>query len=509
MKNTEFESTTLSLDELEEIKDKICEKFDKLNEARRNQLSHIKFVKNAIFGSYSHNEIGAKKLNLPDAWEQAATLKAHLLEAIPSYPEGLFDVSETDNSSSERANLHKLFLCNALEKMKFQDKIEEIIDRLIETGEAILFVGWETRWRKRRSATTLYEKIQNPLMNSFKVIKEKTYEGPSLRVISSHDFVFDTQRANRWDNCPKIQRSWMEINEILENKENFTLNAQIKDELESMLERSKKDKDTTGISDGLVEVLKYFGDIRLNNGKILKNYLIVVVGRYAVVQYEPNPYVNCPYIYANIIQDPITKRGLSPLSPVIPVLDAACEIMQTQILGHKLVSNPPFLAPKGAFHGEIEVKPGKIIEYDSSLLPQMPQPLNFSAMLGGWEFIKFFKSQIERATGVFDNMAGSIHESAERTATELNYTANGQNARLNWFIDSINRKIIMPLLEKTALTTANFMIGESKISTQIEGKPVTLEITPEVREGNFIYKYSDRKTTIARDSKFKEIQRRT
>ncbi len=507
MKNTEFESTTLSLDELEEIKDKICEKFDKLNEARRNQLSHIKFVKNAIFGSYSHNEIGAKKLNLPDAWEQAATLKAHLLEAIPSYPEGLFDVSETDNSSSERANLHKLFLCNALEKMKFQDKIEEIIDRLIETGEAILFVGWETRWRKRRSATTLYEKIQNPLMNSFKVIKEKTYEGPSLRVISSHDFVFDTQRANRWDNCPKIQRSWMEINEILENKENFTLNAQIKDELESMLERSKKDKDTTGISDGLVEVLKYFGDIRLNNGKILKNYLIVVVGRYAVVQYEPNPYVNCPYIYANIIQDPITKRGLSPLSPVIPVLDAACEIMQTQILGHKLVSNPPFLAPKGAFHGEIEVKPGKIIEYDSSLLPQMPQPLNFSAMLGGWEFIKFFKSQIERATGVFDNMAGSINESSERTATELNYTANGQNARLNWFIDSINRKIIMPLLEKTALTTANFMIGESKISTQIEGKPVTLEITPEVREGNFIYKYSDRKTTIARDSKFKEIQR--
>lgn len=507
MKNTEFEPAALNQDELEEIKNKICEKFDKLNEARRNQLSHIKFVKNAIFGTYAHSEIGAKKLNLPDAWEQAATLKAHLLEAIPSYPEGLFDVSEADNSSSERANKHKLFLCNALEKMKFQDKLEDIIDKLIETGEAILFVGWETRWRKRRCATTLYEKIQNPLLNSFKVIKEKTYEGPSLKVISPYDFVFDAQRANRWDNCPKIQRSWMEINEILENKDNFTLAKQIKEELETMLERSKKDKDTTGISDGLVEVLKYFGDIRLDSGKILKNYLIVVTGRLAVVQCEPNPYVNCPYIYANLIQDPMTKRGLSPLAPVIPVLDAACEIMQTQILGHKLVSNPPFLAPKGAFHGEIEVKPGKIIEYDSSLLPQMPQALNFSAMLGGWEFIKFFKSQIERATGVFDNMAGSINASTERTATELNYTANGQNARLNRFIDSINRKIIMPLLEKTALTSANFTIGESKISTLIEGRPVTVEITPDVREGNFVYKYSDRKTTMAKDTKFKEIQR--
>ena len=507
MKYDDFEPVKLSGDELEEIKNKICEKFDKLNEARRNQLTHIKSVNDAIFGSYSHGELGSKKLNLPDCWEQAATLKAHLLEAIASYPEGLFDVCELDNSNSQRANAHKLFLCNSLEKMKFSDKLEEIIDKLILTGEVVLFVGWETRWRKKRCATSLYEKIQNPLLNPFKIIKEKTYEGASLKVISSSDFVFDTKRAKRWDNCPKIQRSYMEINEILENKENFTMTKETKDELDTLLERSKKDKDTTGISDGLVEVLKYFGDIRLESGKILKNRLVVVAGRTAVIQNEPNPYVSCPYIYANIICDPLTKRGLSPLAPVIPVLSAACDIMQTQILGHKLVSNPPFLAPKGAFRGEIEVKPGKIIEYDSALLPQMPQPLNFSAMLGGWEFIKFFKSQIERATGVFDNMAGSVQQAGERTATELNYTASGQTARLNSFVDAINRKVIIPLLEKTATTYANFMMGTSKISTISEGKPVVLEITPDVREGNFIYKYSDRKTSLARENKYREIQK--
>ena len=507
MKSTEFEPIKLNEFETDEIKNKICEKFDKLNESRRNQLSHIRSVKNAIFGTYSHNDSGSKKLNLPDAWEQAATLKAHLLEAIPSYPEGLFDVCEADNSSTERANKHKLFLCNALEKMRFPDKLEKIVDQLIETGEVTLFVGWETRWRKRRIAATLYEKIQNPLLETFKTIKEKTYEGASLKIIPAHDFVFDTQRVQNWDSCPKIHRSWMEINEILENKENFTITKQTEEELTTMLERSKKDKDTTGISDGLVEVLKFFGNIRLDSGKILKNRMIVVIGRLAVVQNEPNPYVNCPYIYANIIQDPYTKRGLSPLSPVVPVLNTASEIMQTQILGHKLVSNPPFLAPRGAFHGEIEVKPGKIIEYDPSLLPQMPQPLNFSAMLGGWEFIKFFKEQIEHATGIFDNMAGSVQQAGERTATELNYTANGQGARLNWLIDSINRKIIMPLLEKTAHTNANFMMGESKISTEIEGKAVTVEITPDVREGNFIYKYSDRKSSLAKNSKFKEVQK--
>ena len=506
MKNTELEQVKLTDLELEEIKNKICNKFDKLHEERRAQLSHIKSVRSAIYGTHSHLELGAKKLSLPDAWEQASTLKAHLLEAISSYPEGLFDVSEADNSSSERANSHKIFLCNALEKMKFTDKLENIIDRLIETGEVILFVGWETRWRKRRIATSLYEKIQNPLLEPFTTVKEKTYEGTSLKIIPSHDFVFDTKRAQNWDSCPKIHRSWMEVNEILENKENFTISENLKYELETMLERAKKDKDTTGVSDGLVEVLKFWGNIRLETGKILKNRLIVVVGRIAIVQNEANPYINCPYIYANIIKDPCTKRGLSPLSPIIPVLNSAGEIMQTQILGHKLVSNPPFLAPRGAFHGEIEVKPGKIIEYDPSLLPQMPQPLNFSAMLGGWEFIKFFKSQIERATGVFDNMAGQL-QSAERSATEINYTANGQSARLNWLIDSINRKVIMPLLEKTASTNANFTIENSKLTTEVEGKPVTVEITPEVREGNFIYRYSDRKTTMAKNNKVREVQK--
>lgn len=502
--NDTFEK--LSELELDEIKNKICDKFEKLNEQRQKQISHIQNVRNAIYGS-AFEECGNQRLNLPDAWQQATTLKAHLLEAISSHSEGLFDVTESDNSSSIRANNHKIFLCNALEKMKFSDKLEQIIENIIETGEVTLFVGWETRWRTRRVATSLYEKIQNPLWECFKTVKEKTYEGACLKIVNPCDFVFDHQRASKWDSCPKIHRSWMEINEIFENKENFTISNAQREELKERLERSKFDKDTTGISDGLVEVLKYWGDIRLESGKILKNRLVVVVGRLLVVQNEPNPYVSCPYIYANIIEDPTTKRGLSPLAPILSILNTTDEIMQTQILGHKLVSNPPFLAPRGAFQGKIEVKPGKIIEYDPTLLPQMPQPLNFSQMLSGWDFIKFFKSQIERATGIFDNMAGEIQSAGERTATELNYTAGGQNVRLNSLIDSINRKIILPLLEKTAQTNANFMIGNSKISTQFEGKSTTIEITPDVREGNFIYRYSDRKNTILKDARVKEIQR--
>ena len=54
---------------------------------------------------------------------------------------------------------------------------------------------------------------------------------------------------------------------------------------------------------------------------------------------------------------------------------------------------------------------------------------------------------------VYDNFIRQIHgnlQSAERTATELNYSVSGQEARLNMILESINRKIIVPMVEKTA-----------------------------------------------------------
>ena len=70
--------------------------------------------------------------------------------------------------------------------------------------------------------------------------------------------------------------------------------------------------------------------------------------------------------------------------------------------------NPPYLAPKGCFKGQQDVRPGKIIEYDSALMPTAPMPLSFDKAMVGWDFLNYFKSTIESATGIFKNMAGNI-----------------------------------------------------------------------------------------------------
>ncbi len=55
-----------------------------------------------------------------------------------------------------------------------------------------------------------------------------------------------------------------------------------------------------------------------------------------------------------------------------------------------LMMNPPYLAPKGCFKGQQDVSPGKIIEYDSSLMTTSPMPLSFDKSYDRLGFLKLF-----------------------------------------------------------------------------------------------------------------------
>ena len=137
-------------------------------------------------------------------------------------------------------------------------------------------------------------------------------------------------------------------------------------------------------------------------------------------------------------------------------------------------------------------------------MPQPPTPLNFDKAMVGWDFLDYFKSTIESATGIFKNMTGNI-QTENRTATELNYSANGQEARLNMILDAINRKIIIPMVEKTADIIANFKLGRELICIKDKGQTKFLEIDDDIRNANYIYRYGDRKATFARKNRLKEM----
>ncbi len=323
-------------------------------------------------------------------------------------------------------------------------------------------------------------------------------------MISPENFVFDT--GCDFSEAAKIFRSKRTLEELLADKNNNFLTPEIEEELRSIAASKAADNagESTFQSFEKLDILEFWGDIKDEKGNVLQNQLVVIAEKRYIIRFEENPYLNCPFIYGNILENPFTGRGISPLRAAIDLNKAENEILNTQLRAYSLIVNPPYLAPKGAFKGEQQVKPGKIIEYDTALLPQMPTPLNFSQALCGWDFIKHFKGSIESTTGIFRTMAGEL-EGETRTATELNMSANGQSARLNMFLDVINRKIIVPIVQKTADIISNFKFGTENLLSRVNGELRNVEINDNVRFGDYIYRYSDRKASLQRKKQQHDI----
>lgn len=504
----ETEDLTQKLSEIDEkfLVGNIVEKYDKFNDKRSLQLADIKLVRDAIYNS-DVPKINAWdcKIELPDIYELAQTLKSHISENLYSHPDAMFDVSGTTPQTQSFANRQKAMLVNTFEQMNIENEIEKVVDGIVETGEATLFVGWETKLKSVRRLRTLEEQELHPDKNNFILDEKVVYDNAKIKYIKSEDFVFDKYNRDNWDACAKIYRTYSTIDELFSDKSNNLLDDKKLEVLKGVVAGKKyKDNEDRAVDGNKLEVLEFWGDIELSDGRLLKNRLLVVAGRREIIRCEVNPFVINPFIHANIIEAPQTGRGVSPLRVALILNSLSSTILNKQIDALALMMNPPYLAPKGCFKGQQDVRPGKIIEYDAALMPTAPTPLSFDKAMVGWDFLSYFKSTIESATGIFKNMAGNL-QSAERTATELNYSVSGQEARLNMMLDAINRKIIVPMVEKTAEIISYFKLGKELIGVSEHGKTCFLEIDDEVRNANYIYRYGDRKASFERKLRLKEL----
>lgn len=504
----EKEDLTQNLSDTEEkfLVANIIDKYDRFNEQRSSQLTDIKLVRDAIYNSDIPKINGwDNKVELPDIYELAQTLKSHISENLYSHPDAMFDVSGTTPQTQSYANRQKAMLVNTFEQMHIEDEIEKVIDGIVETGESTLFVGWETKIKSVRRAQTLEEQILNPDKKGFVIDDKVIYDNAKVKHIKSEDFVFDKYNRDNWDKCAKIYKTYSTIDELYSDKANNFLDDIKLEVLKGVVASNKlQNNDEQAVEGNKVEILEFWGDIELSDGTLLKNWLIVVAARREIIRFESNPFVINPFIHANIIESPQTGRGISPLRVALILNSLASTILNKQIDALALMINPPYLAPKGCFKGQQDVKPGKIIEYDAALMPTAPTPLSFDKAMVGWDFLNYFKSTIESATGIFKNMAGNL-QASERTATELNYSVNGQEARLNMILDSINRKIIVPMVEKTAEIISYFKLGKELIGVNDRGKTSFMEIDDNVRNANYIYRYGDRKASFERKMRLKEL----
>ena len=505
----------LSKEEMGNIANRIVSDFRSYNESRSSNL--VKASKET-----DKSKKWKSKVKMCKLFMYFQTFKAFIWKNTYSGINSMFDVSGESLEADTNANKQKAMLVDILEKMNYSQICDKVIDNALLYGELITFTTWKTRKEEYRRPIKFFETLfEGNLAKLAKVIHAKTkgknffidektiYDNPYVIAVSPSDFVFDVSQIEDFDNAPKIYRSWKTPEDII-NNECYNVSKEVAESLRKMISREPNISDIANQSDdalrdkhqnnSTIEVLEHWGNFTLPNGKVLKNWHAVVAGGKYLVRFEKNKYVINPFTYGTFLQDPETKRGISPLFSVLDLAHVQENLLNKTVDMQSLTENPPLLCPKDFFDDdEIELYPGKIITYDPQLYTSSSiNPLTFSTNIFIAD-ITFLSDLMSEISGIFPNMMGA-EEKGNKTATEISVKTQGQTTRLSMVLDIINQYFIIPSIKNIAKLCANFKFGIENIFLNKDNNPENVVITDEIRQAEYRYTYSDRNSMTERFS---------
>ena len=429
------------------------------------------------------------------------TQQAYIWDNIYASVENLFDVQGTDEVSARTAFLQKQKLVDMFYKIGIQHKLDTAIEHLGSIGEICLFVSWRRKYKQFRR---LLSNIENePLFKQgmFGIYNQEIYNGANVEALNPLNLVFDPRinpdETEKWDACGKIIKSWETYDTIAANKL-YRLSEEQLDEIRTALARPAEDKDRPEsektndvIDDNRMEVLQYWGDYLLPDGRSLKNWHIVVIGRKYLATFAPNRWIINPIINMALFRDVESKRGIPELWSIYDLCKEQENKVNLQNDAQLLNLNPPAYAPEGFFkENQVKLFPGKQVEYKQGLEdPSAIVRMNFP-LLKNEDIILYYDDLASSVSGIYPNMQG-LSEARPATATEINVKVDGQTTRLNKTLDAIKQNVIIPMVEKVAELEANMKFGDENIVFSLYGVPLRHTVNDIVRQGRYEYKYTD------------------
>lgn len=517
----------LTEEEKQSLAKKIVEDYRRYDNARAEQIEKATklineiYFKNIVAGDKDKNKSWKSRMKMCKIFMYSQILKAFIWKNIYANTNSMFDVSGENLESDNNSNKQKTMLVDVLEKMEYSKTCDKIIDRSLIYGELISFTTWKKHSEEYRRPISFFDGIKDPAKLSkivaaaskgekFYIDERVDYDNPYIYDVDPANFVFDTTQYDRnWETCPKINRTWRTPEDIISNKY-FEVSKEAANDLREMVKQGGKESDfssqrqdkaqddkTNGTT---VEMLEHWGDLTLTDGTVLKNwYAVVVAGKY-LVRFEKNPFIINPFTFGAYVVDPDTKRGISPLYSIYDISNTQEDIMRRTMNLQALTENPPVLAAKGFFGDsaeDIDLYPGKIIEYDPTLYSDSTvKPLDFAVNVFK-DDMSYIDDLMSEISGVFPNMAGAS-ESDRTTATEISTKVEGQLTRLKMLLDVINQNLILADVKNIAKLKANFTFGKETVFVNNENTPENVTIDDNVRQADYRYTYADRSATNER-----------
>ena len=515
--NTDLEQKKLNTEEEENLVKKISTKFVEWNSERAKNLEMAQSLSNEIFFKNEYIPSGDKtqrwksKIKMCKTFMFYQTLKSYIWRNTYANVNSMFDVSGENHDSDNASNKQKAMLVDIMEKMDYQKTCDQIIDNALLYGELISFTAWKTLSEEYRRPIEYFvdpnsfdiekqERIKKSIEEgkNFYVDEREIYNNPYIYPVNPADIVFDSTLCDEWDSCPKIYRAYKTPNDIINNRL-YTISKEEAEVIRNLVKNGKRNgfkSDEDIVKGSTVEVLEHWGDLKLSDGTILKNWHAVVVARKYLVYFHKNDALINPFSYGALVRDPETKRGISPLYSVLSLSQVQEDLLNRTCNLQTLSENPPLLAPEGFFEeDELQLYPGKIIEYGDNLTPTAAfQQMQFNPQIFVQD-ITFLNDLMSEVSGIFPNMVGALEESGSKTATEINVKTQGQMTRLAMIVDTINQDLIIPNVEKVAKLCADFKSGIETVFVSHDNKQEYIEIDDSIRQGEYKYTYSDNSST--------------
>ena len=527
------EPKNLTQDERNDFAVKLAEKFKKWDEDRDPQITTARKIMKEVYLNQSPR---ARKdwqsdIKLNSIYNIKEAKKAQLWSVMWSHTEQMFGVRGTDEQTEQQAKIQKAALVYSLEQMEVQKQYDIVADDYFDTGEMIFKTDWERREkivkRQKKDIGFVFRNILKKMNGSgFMTASDLTdvkipyYENARVEAVSPFMFVFDHTKFKKgnkaaWDSLVKIYKRFDTLENIKANKV-YTLTPEMLSELdnENSVTKSDEKKDDIDLRDkdfygGQYSVLYAHGDFKIE-GKVYKNYIAEVLAGKYLIRFEENPLFINPFIFCAVKIDPETKRGISPLKASLSLAKTAEDLVNVASDTQKLTANPPQLSPEGLFDekntekdGNIELEPGKIIEYTDIMEGKQPTPIQVSAS-GIDSLLNLFDQKLSDTSNVSNFMYGNVTDT-KRTATELSLVDKGASAQTSKEIDIINQDLTIPMIKNVAELLAMFKSNDDYIYTQEKGKNVEYRITQQIREAEYSYIYEDRNALENRKAKLQQL----
>lgn len=463
----------------------------------------------------SANEYKDQVKMIPDVYEQRQSLRANIFKSTYQNYDGMFDIEGLDPASHEMSAMLKSALVYDCYRIDLQSTIDKILDDYMDKGEAAWFSHWTQKVERKRIQE------ENPILDENgelidieyvnRAYDEIVYEGADIERIDPLNLYFDKSQKNHWESCGKIYREFVPLSYILANKD-YKLTREEISELKEQV-AAKQDDTIYDYSDAYhnvdtkyigssVEVMEYYGDYILPNGDTARNVIIVVIAGKYLAKLDESLYPVCPIGYACYNERPDSLRGQTPLKPALLLNELENKCMDLTMESWLLTTNPPVLAQKGFLNSGVVYEPGGVIEYDTDTLDdpgRMPQPLNFSAGLRGFDFQDFFKRKMEGATGVSPYMQGNGGLGGVRTAAESTYIYSGQTTRLSREAYLFSHNVIIPIIWAIFKLKKEYQTIDDVIPVVKDGIKDFYEVTEQVRNGNYVFMIGNAQTSVEKE----------